>query len=259
MVRTPKAPVDPAKREKLILAGLYLSKFDSRALANLGFDSFTEAFNVIGYALGGRPASIKNYRDEFDPLFPNPRVGWHKRSLRDYCLQVYERYNGLDLESFTRLVKSLFAQGQERRWNETEEPEAPLGTSSGFAQRLVTGLAAERYFQSVYSEIREFNGRMLENTTQLGCGYDFRLKTDVHPEDFLAIEVKGLMEIAGNISMTAKEFSAARSLRERFFLFVVKNFREAPCHSVYRDPISCGLDFTRTERRVVQVSWSAKV
>jgi hypothetical protein len=36
-------------------------------LKELSFESFVEAFNVIGYALGSKPASIKNYRDEFDP------------------------------------------------------------------------------------------------------------------------------------------------------------------------------------------------
>ena len=64
-----------AKREKLILVGLYLSKYDSLGLKKLGFESFAEAFNVIGYALGSKPASIKNYRDEFDPLFPNREKG----------------------------------------------------------------------------------------------------------------------------------------------------------------------------------------
>jgi hypothetical protein len=37
-----------ATREKLILAGLYLSKYDSVGLKKLGFESFKEAFNVIG-------------------------------------------------------------------------------------------------------------------------------------------------------------------------------------------------------------------
>ncbi len=58
-----------------MLAGLYLSKFDALGLKRLGFKSFAEAFNVIGYAVGAPPASIKNYRDEFDPLFPNRRKG----------------------------------------------------------------------------------------------------------------------------------------------------------------------------------------
>src|SRR5258705_8503676 len=92
------------KREKLILVGLYLSKYDSLGLKTLGFESFVEAFNVIGYALGSKPASIKNYRDEFDPLFPNPRKGWHKRQIREYCLRILESYKSLDFESFTGLI-----------------------------------------------------------------------------------------------------------------------------------------------------------
>src|ERR1700704_7060684 len=91
-------------REKLILVGLYLSKYDSLGLKRLGFGSFVEAFNVIGYAMSQKPASIKNYRDEFDPLFPNRRRGWHKRPIRDYCRKVFEEYKDLDFETFTGLI-----------------------------------------------------------------------------------------------------------------------------------------------------------
>jgi len=42
--------------------------------------------------MGSQPASLKNYRDEFDPLFPNRRKGWHKRPTRDYCRKVFEKY-----------------------------------------------------------------------------------------------------------------------------------------------------------------------
>ena len=108
-----------AAREKLILAGLYLSKYDSLGLKKLGFESFAEAFNVIGYAMGSQPGSIKNYRDEFDPLFPNRRKGWHKRPTRDYCRKVFEKYNGLDLESFTGLVKSFLGY-DENAWTEIQ-------------------------------------------------------------------------------------------------------------------------------------------
>src|SRR6266576_404936 len=93
------SPQRMATREKLILVGLYLSKYDSIGLKRLGFGSFVEAFNVIGYAMGSKPASIKNYRDEFDPLFPNRRKGWHKRKTRTYCLRVFDDYKSLDLES----------------------------------------------------------------------------------------------------------------------------------------------------------------
>ena len=102
--------LDPQRiptREKVILVGLYLSKYDSLGLNKLGFETFLEAFNVFGYAMGSRPASIKNYRDEFDPMYPNRRKGWHKRPIRDYCLKVFEEYKDLDLESFSSLVKSF--------------------------------------------------------------------------------------------------------------------------------------------------------
>src|ERR1700690_553331 len=113
------SPQKIAPREKLILVGLYLSKYDSLGLRRLGFDSFVEAFNVIAYAMGSKPASIKNYRDEFDPLFPNRRKGWHKRQTRSYCLKVFEEYKNLDLESFAALVKS-FVGYDENVWSEIQ-------------------------------------------------------------------------------------------------------------------------------------------
>src|ERR1700730_12623369 len=124
-----------AKREKLILVGLYLSKYDSLGLKRLGFESFAEAFNVIGYAMGSKPASIKNYRDEFDPLFPNRRKGWHKRRTRDYCLKVFEEYRNLDLDSFTGLVKS-FVGYDENVWSEVQSRGEEDESESQFANRL---------------------------------------------------------------------------------------------------------------------------
>jgi len=135
-------PQQIATREKLILAGLYLSKYDSLGLKKLGFDSFKEAFNVIGYAMGSQPGSIKNYRDEFDPLFPNRRKGWHKRPTRDYCRKVFEKHKSLDLESFTSLVKS-FVGYDESAWSEIQGDEEQEESESHFAKRVITGLAAE--------------------------------------------------------------------------------------------------------------------
>jgi hypothetical protein len=246
-----------AAREKLILAGLFLAKYDALGLESLGFDSFTEAFNVIGYALGGNPASIKNYRDEFDPFFPNNRKGWHKRPLRDYCSRVLETHKHIGLEDFSALIKSFFgyddnSDSQLQAENRTEDED------TSFAKRLVTGLAAEKYFESVYATLSIFQGYAVENTTRLGCGYDFRLRSEAN-EDFLAVEVKGLQSSTGNLSLTPKEYKLAGVLSARFFLFVVRNFREAPFHDIYQNPLSAGIQFARKERVVIQVSWSASV
>jgi hypothetical protein len=243
-------------REKLILIGLYLSKYDALGLRRLGFDSFVEAFNVFGYAMGSKPASIKNYRDEFDPLFPNRRKGWHKRGTRDYCLRVFQEYKNLDLESFTALVQSF--GGYDENVQSEFQPKKKPGGRSDFAQRLITGLAAERYFESVRSSLSEFKGYSAQNTTSLGCGYDFRLETE-RSRDFLAVEVKGLNGIKGSLSITPKEHEIASALTDRFFLFVVRNFRESPFHEIFRNPLSSSLRFRKKERVTVQVSWLASV
>jgi hypothetical protein len=246
-----------ATREKLILVGLYLSKYDSVGLKRLGFDSFIEAFNVIGYAMGSKPASIKNYRDEFDPLFPNRRKGWHKRKTRNYCLKVFEEYKSLDLESFTGLVES-FVGYDENAWSQVQRKKKPGDRQSYFAQRLITGLAAERYFESVRPNLPEFKGYTLLNTTGLGCGYDFRMDIETS-KDFLVVEVKGLNGVTGTLSLTPKEHEIARTLTDRFFLFIVRNFRESPFHEIFRNPLSSGLKFRKSERVTVQISWLANV
>ena len=246
-----------AIRDKLILAGLFLSKYDSSGLKRLGFESFVEAFNVIGYALGAKPASVKNYRDEFDPLFPNRRKGWHKRATRDYCLKVFEQYKDLDLEAFGGLVRS-FVGYDENAWSEVRPKEEKADGESSFAKRLITGLAAEHYFESVQPQLPEFKGCLLENTTRLGCGYDFRLRSEAC-EDFLAVEVKGLKERTGALSLTPKEHEVATALNNRFFLFVVKNFAESPFHEIYQNPLAGTLRFKKSERIMVHTSWLASV
>ena len=242
-------------REKSILAGLYLSKFDSEGLRRLGFDSFVEAFNVIGSALGVRPASVKNYRDEFDPLFPNSRKGWHKRPVRDYCKAVYDSFSGLNLENFTNLLKRIIYREHDLDVL-MEEVERKQGEDRTFAKRLITGQAAEQYFKSKYKEVSLFKDFELEDTTKLGCGFDFRLFS---PSVFYGIEVKGLSESSGSIALTSKEHSVASILKKRFFLFVVKNFKENPFHELYRDPLNGRLIFSRVEQKTVQISWTSKV
>ncbi len=252
--------LDPQKipvRERLILTGLYMSKYDEPGLKKLGFESFVEAFNVIGFALGQKPASIKNYRDEFDPFFPNKRQGWHKRPARDYCLKVLTEYKRLDLETFAGLIRS-FTGYDESAWSQFQPEQKKGERVFSFASRLTTGLAAEHYFVSVQPILPEFHGCTVENTTLLGCGYDFRLQPSPTAE-FLAVEVKGLKERSGAISLTPKEYETATRLNERFFLFVVKNFRESPFHEVFPNPLASGLSFAKKERTSVQVSWLASV
>ena len=128
-----------AVRDKAILAGLFLSKYDAAGLERLGYSGFQEAYNVIGIAIGSPPGSIKNYRDEFDPYFPNDRKGWHKRPLRDHCRAVREEYDELDLESFATFLNSLCGlEGPLAREIADDQP------GWEYTSRLITGIAAEK-------------------------------------------------------------------------------------------------------------------
>lgn len=241
-------------REKSIIIGLYLSKFDFEGLQKIGFQSFNEAFNTLGYALGAKPASIKNYRDEFDPLFPNNRKGWHKRPMREYCREIYEKYNSYKLESFSTLIKTILFDSYDIE--DFLEKNLKEETSESIAKRLITGKAAEEYFKKEYAGIEMFRGYDLRDTTNMACGFDFKLSSK---NNFFCIEVKGLQASKGGILVTEKEYSVAEKMKEKYCIFLVKNFSEKPEHTLFFDPISSSLSFKKQERSIIQVSYTALV
>ncbi len=109
----------------------------------------------------------------FDPLFANARGGWHKRPRRAYCMGLLDRYGALALDEFASLIRSFIGMDARVADLFQEESEGGAGLSA-FASRVATGIAAERYFQTVLPDLPEFRGYSLEDTTQLGCGCDFR-------------------------------------------------------------------------------------
>jgi hypothetical protein len=75
----------------------------------------------------------------------------------------------------------------------------------------------------------------------------------------LAVEVKGLKDQRGSVAMTPKEYDVASALRDRFFLFVVRNFRESPFHEIFKNPVGGNLQFRKIERVTIQTSWLTSV
>jgi hypothetical protein len=242
------------KTDKTTLAGLYIAKFDKEALNALGFTGMWQAFNVIGYSLGSSPASIKNYRDEFDRLFPdNPRKGW-QRPLKTRSEKIYNDFHSLDFAAFTDLIKSFLIP----HYEEEKAVAAVIkpDVSESVAKRLITGKAAEEYFKITYPSIVEFKNYDLKDTTNLACGFDYKLSLQ---SNFYCVEVKGLNQNTGSIMMTEKEYSVADKLKNNYCLFVVKNFAEKPNHHYIFDPLHSGLNFKQIERQVIQVNYSAAV
>lgn len=244
-----------------MLAGMFLSKFDREGLAHLGFSSLWEAFNAIGYALGGKPTSVKNYMQEFDPLFPNKRQGWHKRKSRPHCREAFERYGMLSLAEFSGLLSPLLLPSEISLPDGMDElallDEDKLENDS-FSRRLITGAAAEGFFEVSYPKLAEFSDHALANVTRCGCGFDFRLQPPA-PRPFLAVEVKGMAGAIGEVMMTHKEHRVAEYLKDRYYLCVVRNFAERPALTLFQNPLAQGLEFTCRERQQTTLTWHARI
>ena len=248
-------------RDRQILCGLFLSKYDNAALKYLGFETFTEAFNALGYGLNAKPSSIKNYRDELDPFFPNARRGWHKRPLREHCQKVFAAFHETPLKELGELIKSFLVPTHEAEVG----PEIARvlrshsqDASSPFAKRLITGRAAEHYFTSKYLGMAEFSNTVLTDTTTWGCGFDFKLKSTVD-DIFCAVEVKGLRNRCGQIQMTELEYEVAQALNERYFLVLIRNFVEHPFHTIIQNPAQSALQFKKAARRELRYTWQTNV
>lgn len=245
-----------------MLVGLFLSKFSQDGLRYLGFSTFTEAYNAMGFALNTKPTSIKNYMQEFDPLFPNGRKGWHQREMRHDRRELFERYGHLPLKDFAGLLQPMllapYPPGLPDDLKELAEIDEESLENESFSKRLITGIAAERFFESEFPNLACFQDYSLSNVTRFGCGFDFRLRSG--PSDpFLAVEVKGIAGSQGEILMTRKEHQVAGLLRDRYFLCVVRNFVERPALSIFRNPLEEGLEFIRREKQQTTLTWHARV
>ena len=243
------------KRDKAILMGLFLSRYDKQALESFGFTGFRQAYNVLGLSIGFIPKSIQNYRDDFDPYFPNNRKGWRNRNLRDYCREFMDATADMSFDEFYNLIKFFLDGGV---IDERDIVKERRKASRGFmANRLITGKAAEEYFMMNYQRIDPFQNYVLQDTTQMGCGFDFKLSLS---EKHFYVEVKGINDKTGSILMTEKEHSVADDLRELYCLFVVSNFRDTPEHHLFFNPLYVSqLEFKCQEQQVTRISYSAKM
>ncbi len=240
-------------RDMAIVIGLYLSRFNNQALAAFEFSSFRQAYNVLGISLGIKPKSINNYRDEFDPYFPNGRKGW-QRDIKPQSKVIMDLAKDLTFEQLTFIIKAHLSH-KEIDLEDLQIPITSYQNKHEFsASRLITGKAAEEYFIQTYPTIDIFAGYDISDTTSQGCGFDFKLSKGLSR---FYIEVKGVNDKNGNILMTEKEHKVANELLSRYCLFVVRDFRNTPFHNYFFDPLHCGLiNFKKQERQVIQTSYT---
>lgn len=116
--------------QKEMLAGLFLSKFNTKeskaGLERLGYDTFQDAYKGLAELVGGNPLSVRNYRDEFDPVFPNGRTGYNMRKMHPTRRAMLDAYGSMDLETMAELLEEQFL-GTEKFVNALDDA---LNTSS---------------------------------------------------------------------------------------------------------------------------------
>lgn len=245
-------------RERSILCGLFLSKFDRAGLELLGFDSFSEAFQVLGYGLGAKPASIKNYRDELDPVLSTTRTGWNQRPMREHCRVMLSQYGDFSMQELASIIRSIAMTEEAPTDVRIEVGDIHPSAESSFAKRLITGRAAEQYFVENAGTMPGFVECTIEDATHWGCGFDFKLNPR-NGAPWQAVEVKGLAKPTGTIQLTSGEYDTALRLKERYHVVVVSDFIKKPRHDIFSNPSAdeSGLKFLRTERQESVVSWKS--
>ena len=155
-----------------LLVAYYLSKYNRQALANLNYPNFSVAFSDIGGRLGIKPNSVKNMRDEFDPLHGH-RSGWHQRELRPSRAAVVRAFGSLPEETLRGIVLEALGSpvsSPSQIDDILTALQSRQPTSPGKAEALtrgITGKKAEEYFRK-----QVLNGRLYQpfQGTLIDCG-----------------------------------------------------------------------------------------
>lgn len=161
------------------------------------------------------------------------------------------------MQDFSILLKDIIYKDHDLDVLMEEIAKSEGDKESTFAKRLITGQAAEQYFRDNFLNIDLFKEYDIKDTTKAGCGFDFKLVSK-DSDNYFGVEVKGLNEIKGNIALTNKEHTVANFLKDKYFIFVVKNFKEKPMHDIYQNPLE-KLNFKRVENMIMQVNWNTTI
>jgi hypothetical protein len=240
-------------REARIVA-YYLSKFGDKALENLGYEKWNDAYNDIGNRLGYKPASINNRRDDFDAVNDNGRRGWWKQEIPKLSLEVLEEFGHLSEDALTEIIKEILFSELENISSILGLPDVKEASSKdqSYNNRGITGRKAEELFKDYFNSgfFSDLKGDLVD-TRDEGCGYDFKLVRD----SIIVFEVKGLASESGGVSFTDKEWSVAKQLRDNYILIIISNVFANPEVKIMVDPYG---KITPVKRmtKVISVNWT---
>ncbi|MFG0251405.1 MAG: DUF3883 domain-containing protein [Phycisphaerales bacterium JB038] len=236
---------------EVLVLGYAMSRLDRGFLDRLGFASWRAAFGRVEEQFGVKASSVKNVRDEFDLLHPH-RVG-HKKALPPSRVSVVEDCAGLSDAELVEVVQGIL----EGEFEEARRVEGRLRRrpkASAAAQRLRTGLFAEKYFLAHAKRICGIAAERLIDVRYEAAGFDFGSRDQAR----LAIEVKGLQAKRGPILFTDHEWRTARARGADYWVVVIGNIAATPRSLVIEDPVARIEVAKRVERRTAR-SWVGEV
>lgn len=244
------------KNHKLALyVGYFLAKFNEEAYDVLNYGNQGETHIMIGNILGVKPNTVKNMRDEFDPLF-GFRAGWYQRPMSTSRIQVVEMLKNFSFDKVHALVNDvLVSNGKSLNSSEIssivndDQGNAELFERT-FTSRGVTGSKAETIFRNHFMQIfPEFNGELIDTTLD-GIGYDFKNSLGT-----MYVEVKGSANDQKGILLTDKEWEAAKRLGDSYYLVLIYLINENPNFLVVNNPVN-SLSPKLTIQRSVTMNWN---
>jgi hypothetical protein len=156
-----------------IIVAYAMSRFDDKSLQRFGYSSWKDAFSATGSSLGAPPASMKNLRDEFDPIHPNARRGWQKRPLRTNRQRVLGEFCDASDEAVFEIVARLLAGDKEVEVQVTKPMAVARDPVQNVAERLRTGRIAGEIFLENSEQICGIARRVLRDCRDQACGFDF--------------------------------------------------------------------------------------
>ena len=237
-----------------IIVAYAMSRLDKEFLQKFGYSSWRKAFVATGKSLGVPPASMKNLRDEFDPIHPNARMGWHKRPLRTNRQRVVGAFCDASNEAVIDVVTRIFAGDKEVEELITKPMAVAKDPVANVAERLRTGRLAETFFMDNCEAICGVPRKLLLDCRDQACGFDF----GVQGQNELAIEVKGLKPMRGSILFTDSEWNQANRRAANYWLVIVGGIDRQPRAMLVKHP-SLLLTVKSSIRNVCAISWRANV
>lgn len=92
--------------EHALIVTYYLSKYET-AYKDLGYRTQKDCFESISRILNIKASSIRNMRDEFDPINDNNRAGFKSRDLSPSRKRIADKYSTYTERELRDIVKSI--------------------------------------------------------------------------------------------------------------------------------------------------------